>query len=62
MPPVNDMAHKKLKINGIFQQNSEEIGKKSCKNAEKKLLFKLIETFLMSFLCCVKDTTENWKV
>ena len=62
MPPVNDMAHKKLKINGIIQQNSEEIQKKSCNNAEKNLLFKLIETFLMSFLCCVKDTTENWKV
>ena len=63
MPPVNDMAQQKIKNKRHFSTKFGRNRKKILqKNAEKNLLFKLIETFSMSFLCYVKDTTENWKV
>ena len=59
MPPVNDMAYKKLKINGIFQQNSEEIGKKSCNNAEKNLLFQIDRNiFNVFFVLCKRHNRK----
>ena len=63
MPPVNDMAQQKIKNERHFSTKFGRSPKKNPATMLKKIcFFKLIETFLMSFLCCVKDTTENWKV